>query len=80
MVRTAKTTDNGTEFTAQVIHDLMSDWPTTRIIRGRPRHPQLQGLIEKGNSILKNKLSKWMQIHRSSERLDQEGRVVSCMC
>src|SRR6185369_14071594 len=67
-------TDNGTEFTAQVIRDLMDNWPATRIIRGRPRHPQSQGLIEKANSILKNKLSKWMQINRStvwSQGLDQ---------
>ena len=59
-------TDNGTEFTSQVIRDLMNDWPETRIVRGRPRHPQSQGLIEKGNSVLKGKLAKWMQRNRST--------------
>jgi len=59
-------TDNGSEFTAQVICELMSNWSGTRIIRGRPRHPQSQGLIERGNSVLKSKLSKWMQRNRST--------------
>src|SRR6185503_1161946 len=59
-------TDNGTEFTGHVIRDLMNGWSGTRIIRGRPRHPQSQGLIEKGNSVLKGKLTKWMQKNRST--------------
>ena len=59
-------TDNGREFTTQVICELMSNWSGTRIIRGRPRHLQSQGLIERGNSVLKSKLSKWMQRNRST--------------
>ena len=30
------------------------------IINGRPRHPQSQGLVEKGNDILETKLSAWL--------------------
>ena len=59
-------TDNGSEFAAQVIRELMSNWSGTRIVRGRPRHPQSQGLIERGNRILKGKPSKWMQRNRST--------------
>ena len=59
-------TDNGSEFTTQVICELMSNWSGTRSIRGRPRHTQSQGLIERGNSVLKSKLSKWMQRNRST--------------
>jgi hypothetical protein len=53
--------DNGKEFTSHVIRDLMTIWPATKIINGRPRHPQSQGLVERGNSVLKTKLGKWME-------------------
>ena len=39
----------------------MTIWPATKIINGRPRHPQSQGLVERGNSVLKTKLGKWME-------------------
>jgi hypothetical protein len=64
-------TDNGTEFTSQVIHNLMNSWPGTRIVQG---YPQSQGLIKKGNSVLKGKLAKWMQRNHSTlwlQGLDQ---------
>src|SRR5438105_3055680 len=48
-------TDNGTEFTSSVIKQLINLWPEIKIINGRPRHPQSQGLIEKGNDILQVK-------------------------
>lgn len=58
--------DNGKEFTSRVIKELVDLWPGTKIINGRPRHPQSQGLIERANRELKNKLSKWMiDNHRS---------------
>lgn len=58
-------TDNGTEFTSSVIAELMSLWPRTKIIRGRPRHPQSQGAVERANAVLKNKLATWMEVNRS---------------
>ena len=45
--------DNGNEFTAAVVTDeLEKAWPGIRIIRGRPRHPQSQGAVERGNGHL----------------------------
>jgi predicted secreted protein len=43
----------------------MSLWPRTKIVRGRPRHPQSQGSVERGNAILKTKLAKWMEYNRN---------------
>ena len=46
--------DNGSEFVADVITDLVKSWPGT-LIRGRPRHPQLQSMVERGNQDLELK-------------------------
>ncbi|CAG8508936.1 1892_t:CDS:2, partial [Scutellospora calospora] len=53
--------DNGKEFTAELISELMTLWPGVRIINGRPRHSQSQGLVERANGILQVKLGKWME-------------------
>lgn len=52
--------DNGKEFTAHIIKDLKSMWSGLIIINGRPRHPQSQGLVERGNSTLCDILGKLM--------------------
>src|SRR6266498_5700121 len=48
--------DNGKEFTASIISNLVELWPGLKLINGRPRHPQSQGLVERANSILEKKL------------------------
>jgi IS30 family transposase len=53
--------DNGKEFTADIIAELLTLWPEVHIINGRPRHPQSQGLVERANGILQTKLGKWME-------------------
>ncbi|CAF2081135.1 unnamed protein product [Rotaria magnacalcarata] len=53
--------DNGKKFTAQIIKDLKIKWPQLVILNGRPRHPQSQGLVERGNSTLCDILGKFMQ-------------------
>ena len=58
--------DNGREFTASVIEDIKGLWPDMIIIHGRPRHPQSQGLIERGNGDLQLKLGKWMDTNGES--------------
>ncbi|CAF2145925.1 unnamed protein product [Rotaria magnacalcarata] len=59
--------DNGKEFVARVIKDLKNIWSDLVIINGRPRHPQTQGLVERGNQTLEAALGKWMQSKGSSE-------------
>ncbi|CAF2827954.1 unnamed protein product [Rotaria sp. Silwood2] len=53
--------DNGREFTASVIKNLKNVWPGLVIINGRPRHPENQGLVERGNSTLCQILGKFME-------------------
>ena len=43
---------------AEVIKEVVRQWPGTKIIRGRPRHPQSQGCVERGNQDLETKLGK----------------------
>ncbi|XP_029162592.1 KRAB-A domain-containing protein 2-like [Nylanderia fulva] len=52
--------DNGREFVAAVIHELVSIWPHCRIVHGRPRHPQSQGSVERSNADVENMLRAWM--------------------
>ncbi|CAF4136195.1 unnamed protein product, partial [Adineta steineri] len=48
--------DNGREFTNELINSLQIDFPNMRIVHGRPRHPQTQGLIGRANAILTDAL------------------------
>ena len=41
--------DNGSEFTAEVISELKLMWPRLVIVHGKPRHPQSQGSVERAN-------------------------------
>jgi len=52
--------DNGSEFTAKVIEELKSLWPTLAMVHGKPRHPQSQGSVERANGDVKNMLLAWM--------------------
>jgi transposase InsO family protein len=58
--------DNGREFVANVIMELKSLFPDLHFIRGRPRHPQSQGCIERANGVLCDALGKWMCNNNSS--------------
>jgi transposase InsO family protein len=53
--------DNGKEFCATVIKELVDLWPSVKIINGRPRHPQSQGLVERANGTLQQRLGKWRE-------------------
>lgn len=51
--------DNGREFTAQVIKDMVEIWPQLTIVHGSPRHPQSQGSVERSNADVKQMLTAW---------------------
>jgi transposase InsO family protein len=53
--------DNGWEFTANVIKELKDWWPDCCIVHGKPRHPQSQGSVERGNADIKDMLIIWMR-------------------
>lgn len=58
--------DNGREFTAEVIQELEKLWPGLKLVNGRPRYPQSQGSVEKGNDSLKKSLTAWMLDHNTT--------------
>uniref|UniRef100_A0A673CDC6 Gypsy retrotransposon integrase-like protein 1 n=1 Tax=Sphaeramia orbicularis TaxID=375764 RepID=A0A673CDC6_9TELE len=55
--------DNGREFVAAIITEITTLWPGMLIIHGRPRYPQSQGCVERGNGDLQLKLGKWLEEH-----------------
>ena len=57
--------DNGREFTAEIIRSLSDLWPSLKLVNGRPRHPQTQGVVERANADLKKKLQVWMKENKS---------------
>ncbi|CAF4665423.1 unnamed protein product, partial [Didymodactylos carnosus] len=57
--------DNGKEFVANVIIELKQLFPEMCFVRGRPRHPQSQGCVERANGILTVALGKWMSKNNS---------------
>jgi hypothetical protein len=40
-------------------------WPSLKLIHGRVRHLQSQGMVEKGNFLLEKKLGAWMEQNKS---------------
>jgi hypothetical protein len=58
--------DNGREFVSSVIMELKSLFSELVFIRGRPRHPQSQGCIERANGVLCDVLGKGMSTNDSS--------------
>ena len=51
--------DNGREFTAHVINEMVEIWPGLTIVHGSPRHPQSQGSVERSNADVKQMLTAW---------------------
>ena len=58
--------ENGPEFTANVIKELKDWWPDSCIVHGKPRHPQSQGSVERGNADIKDMLIIWMRGNNST--------------
>lgn len=51
--------DNGREFTANIITELKLLWPELKLVHGRPRHPQSQGSVERANADIKSMIISW---------------------
>ena len=50
--------DNGREFVNGIVRKLVDEWPgEITIINGRARHPQSQGLVERGNAKVEEMLA-----------------------
>lgn len=58
--------DNGREFTANIIKELATLWQDLVLVNGRPRHPQSQGCVERSNSSVKDSLIAWMRDNKTS--------------
>lgn len=46
--------DNGREFVAEVIVEMVKLWPECKIVHARPRHPESQGSVERSNQDVEN--------------------------
>ena len=54
--------DNGGEFSNNILFSLLNQkWPSTKIIHGKPRHPESQGSVERANREVKNGLASKMR-------------------
>ncbi|KAL4152711.1 hypothetical protein QTP88_000544 [Uroleucon formosanum] len=46
--------DNGREFSNQIVSNLRNMWPELKIVHGKPRHSQSQGSVERANQDIEN--------------------------
>lgn len=60
-------TDNGKEFANKVITELCSLWSGTKIVRGKPRHSQSQGSVERANQDVEKLIYSWQTDNRTAE-------------
>jgi hypothetical protein len=49
-----------------VINQLVSRWPSCKIVNGRPRHQQSQGSVERSNQDVENMLRAWLKYNNST--------------
>ena len=45
---------NGSEITAEVIHELKDIWPIQHIVHGKTRHLQCQRFVKRANADIRN--------------------------
>jgi hypothetical protein len=58
--------DNGSEFLKECVKAIQEYFPITQLVKGRPRHPQSQGLMERGNGPFKDALQDWMRENKTN--------------
>ncbi|XP_055924524.1 KRAB-A domain-containing protein 2-like [Argiope bruennichi] len=59
--------DNGREFSNQVISEICAMWKDVKIVRGKPRHSQTQGSVERANQDIQNMLTAWMNDNNTNK-------------
>jgi len=59
--------DNGCEFSNQIVSNLKNDWPNLKIVHGKSRHSQSQGSVERANQDIQNMLMTWMRDNNISK-------------
>jgi transposase InsO family protein len=70
--------DNGSEFTAQIISDMKELWPELVIVHGKPCHPQSQGSVERANyHAVNDYISMRSTWPRAESSLDKIGRTTT---
>ena len=58
--------DNGREFKNKLFVQSISSWDgDCKIVYGRPRHPQSQGLVEQANGTVENMITAAMEQHKT---------------
>ncbi|XP_012501552.1 PREDICTED: SCAN domain-containing protein 3 [Propithecus coquereli] len=58
--------DNGREFSSQIVSELSNIWPELKIVHGKPRTCQNQNSTEQTNEDIKKRIFSWMQTNNSS--------------
>ena len=58
--------DNGREFSNQIVSNLKEYWPQLQIVHGKPPHSQSQGSVERANQDVENMFTTWMQDEKNS--------------
>ena len=58
--------DNGREFVNTLIEEIKNMWPDCKLVRGKPRHSQSQGSVERCNQDVESILACWMKENNTS--------------
>ncbi|KAI5932055.1 SCAN domain-containing protein 3 [Manis javanica] len=58
--------DNGREFSSQIVSELSNIWPELKIVHGKPQPCQSKSSINQTSEDIQNRIVSWMQINNSS--------------
>ncbi len=53
--------DNGREFVAKIIDEMLLIWKECKIVHGSPRYPQSQGSVERANADVQSMVMQWIE-------------------
>lgn len=59
--------DDGREFSNQIVSNLKNYWPNLKIVHGKPRHSQSQESVERENQNIQNMLMTCMRDKNTSK-------------